>query len=130
MDLVSASIAGGLIYDIFKMGVTEYETCVKVALKDYVLTEEEHQLIAQDLEVTTENDFSSKENLEKFFETKAPNTQKIVNKYQTQNNITHNGSGNITVGDKEVHGDEIGRDKIEKQVNNYQATPEEILKKL
>ncbi|MFY4744145.1 hypothetical protein ACOTVX_11780, partial [Aliarcobacter butzleri] len=61
-------------------------------------------LISQDLSLTTEEDRWSKENLKNFYENKAYNTKKIVNRYKTQNNITHNGTGGIKVYDtKSTH---------------------------
>lgn len=97
MDFITGSLVGGLIYDIFKLGISDYVVCVKVALKDLILTEDEKLLISQDLSLTAEEDRSSKENLENFFENKASNTKEIVNKYKTQYNITHNGTGDIKV---------------------------------
>lgn len=97
MDFITGSLVGGLIYDIFKLGISDYVTCVNVALKDFILTEDEKLLISQDLSLTTEEDRCSKENLKNFFENKASNTKEIVNKYKAQNNITHNGTGDIKV---------------------------------
>jgi hypothetical protein len=97
MDLITSSIVGGLIYDIFKMGVMEYFTCVKVALKDYNLKDEDCILIVEDLNKTTEEDRASKENLENYFSNKAINTKKVIEKYNKNISITHTGSGdNIT----------------------------------
>jgi hypothetical protein len=97
MDFITASIAGGLIYDILKMGVSQYLTCVKVALKDYKLNEDECILIAEDLSKTTEEDRASKESLENYFLNKAVNTKEIIEKYNKNISIIHTGSGdNIT----------------------------------
>ena len=93
MDFVTASLVGGLIYDIFKGGITEYATCVNVALKDLLLTDAEKALIIQDFSTATEEDKSSKENLENFFENRAQNTRNIVNKYKNQVNQIHYGIG-------------------------------------
>ena len=111
MDLITGTIVSGLIYDVFKMGVTEYVTCVNVALKDLLLTDEEKKLIAQDFSISTQEDRSSKENLENFFQNKAPNTKEIINRY----NITQNGNENIGV----VHGN------INKTINHF-APPQSI----
>ena len=89
MDFISSSIIGGLIYDVVSLGATNYLSCVKVALKNYILSDEEQLLIAQDLSNATDKDKSTKENLENYFETKAENTNKIVNKYIQ----THSGTG-------------------------------------
>jgi len=101
MDLITTTIVSGLIYDVFKMGVTEYATCVNVALKDLVLSDEEKNLIAQDFSTSSEEDRSSKESLENFFENKAPNTKQIMKNKYTQYNISQTGNGNVGV----VHGD-------------------------
>jgi len=112
MDFISGAIIGGLIYDYYTLGLSTSSDIVKVALKDYVLTDNEQLLITQDLEKATNEDKSSKENLEKYFETKAENTNNIVKKY-TQN---HSGDGDNVMGDKTVY-------------NNYAPSKEEILKK-
>jgi Het-E N-terminal domain len=93
MDFITASIVGGMLYDILKMGVMDCATCVNVALKDMLLTEEEKALITQDFAQSTEEDRSSKANLENFFETKAPNTKAVLNKNKIQINLTHHGIG-------------------------------------
>lgn len=93
MDFISGAIVGGLIYDIFKMGVEDYLVCVKIALKDYKLEETEYVLISDDLNKTSEDDMKSKENLEKYFSNKAENTKNIIEKYNQRVNINHSGSG-------------------------------------
>jgi len=120
MDFITASIVGGMLYDILKLGVTESAACVNVALKDMLLTDEEKALIAQDFALSTEEDRSSKANLESFFESRAPNTKKILNTY-TQNNINHNGTGDIVLGDKKdtiISGDQV---KGNKEVHHHHA---------
>lgn len=106
MDFISASLIGGMLYDFFKMGVTDYATCVNVALKDTLLTDEEKALITQDFAHSTEEDRSSKENLEHFFESRAPHTKKIVNNHTTTTNtqyqITQGNNGSVEIGDTQV----------------------------
>ena len=118
MDFITGAIVGGVLYDTLKMGVTDYAVCVNVALKDMLLTDEEKALITQDFALSTEEDRSSKENLENFFENRAPNTKKIVNT-NTQNNITHHGTGDIVSRDKNVSnisGDQV---KGKKEVHHH-----------
>ncbi len=111
----SGIIIGGLVYDIFKMGVTEYTTCINVALKDLVLSDEEKALITQDFSLSTEEDRSSKENLENFFENNAQNTKKIVNKY-TQYNVSQNGNNNVGI----VQGNMVVK-KVKKKINKKKS---------
>lgn len=94
MDIISSSIISGLIYDTFKLGVTNYLTCVKVALKETILTENEKELISNDLNNTTEKDWIDKESLENFFKNSAKNTKEIITK---NNKIVHNGTGDMYV---------------------------------
>lgn len=97
MDLISGTIVGGLVYDVFKLGVQDYLTCVKVALKDYLLKEEDYILIADDFSKASEEDKLTKETMESYFINKARNTKKIVEKYNQQVNINHSGSGDNIV---------------------------------
>lgn len=100
---ISAVIMSGLAYDAFKYGTINYLDYIKEVFKDSILSDEEKTIIALELKDSKEEDRSSKENLENFFKTKAPNTQGIINKYQTQNNITNNGSGDVVLGDQIKH---------------------------
>lgn len=122
MDYISSAILSGLIYNAFQVGGSFYIDCAKEALKSTILTQEEQTIIALELKSSTEEERSSKENLEKFFNTKAEETSKILTKYKGENILIHNGTGDIRQNN-------VTGGYVENQTINNVAQKEENLKK-
>lgn len=106
-ETLSSMLIGGLVYDAFKYGGNYCIENIKDVLKNLILTDEEKNIIANELILASEENRNSKDHLIEYIENKAPETQKIIQKYNTfynQNqynengdNILHTGPGDIIV---------------------------------
>ena len=82
MGFISSKQIGSLVFDAIQKEFTTYYDVVAHALKGYSsLTEQDIELIAQDLISATDNDKSSKENLIDYFAYEAENTPNIIKSY-------------------------------------------------
>jgi hypothetical protein len=61
---VGDALVGGLIYDVVKLGVSGWGNIVRVALKSYLLTEEEIEILANGLEKSNLPEDATKKDIE------------------------------------------------------------------
>jgi hypothetical protein len=82
MGFISSKQIGSLLFDTIQKEFSNYYDIVAFALKGYSsLTEQDIELIAQDLINATDSNKSSKENLINYFAYEAEHTQNIVKSY-------------------------------------------------
>lgn len=86
MAFISSKQIGSLIFEHIKNEFSTYYEVVAQALESYHLTEQDIELIAQDLISATDNHTSSKENLIDYFAYEAEHTPNIIKKYIVQAN--------------------------------------------
>lgn len=87
---IGGAIVGGLIYDALKLGVSGWENLVRVALKDYFLSDQEIAILTNGLENASLSNSASKEEIESALRGDSE-AKRVVEK------ITNN-SGNINTG--------------------------------
>ncbi len=86
MAFISSTQIGTLIFDNIPKKLSNYHEIVTYALKGYLLSNEELELISQDLMNATNKDISSKKSLIEYFAYKAQHTPSIVKNYIVQAN--------------------------------------------
>lgn len=110
---IGDAIIGGLIYDALKLGITGWGNLVRVALKSYLLSEEEIGILTNGLEKANLSNDSTKEEIETALrgDNEAKRVvEKMINNGGNINTGTftgmQGGSGNTYINGDQINGGE------------------------